>query len=120
MARKKYSYNIGGDIYNKTKLKNECKRILNAYRNNYVPLGSHDYFFMVDFFEQLAPEDKGDFVGIIESIRVAKAPQHTSFCFYVKRKEMVETDVSYIFPLDNPSKKAQVMRACREAVKFIT
>lgn len=60
-----------------------------------------------------------DFVGKIESIRVAKAPHQTTFCFYVKRKGVKETDVSYLYPLDNPSKKTQVLTACREAIKFI-
>ncbi|MEJ2905053.1 DCL family protein [Pedobacter panaciterrae] len=105
---------------NKSQLKERAKAILNNY-----PLGhifdstGLDYKFLIRIFEGHPEYNIKSGLGISE-IYIGQGETYKTRCFFVKRVDGTNTDISYLRSVDGASSKiSDIKAACRSAIKFV-
>lgn len=101
----------------KKSLIEKCKKILNSYKDG-NKLNLSDELFMIDFFTQLAKNNKLKGQKIVE-VYVRKSKKFPNLQFWIKRENGTETDISYLNCISPRKKIDEISDACRRAVESI-
>ncbi len=98
---------------NKKQKTENCRTILNAYAIG-NPINDSDFKYMVHIFEGHPKWEQKKGIGV-----AAISVQSTAYgrCFCIIRPDLSSTDVSFVTSINERSKKAVIILACRHAIK---